>query len=402
MPAEFDIVSVLGHIALTRNLTERSRLQLAEHCERISILPRQRVLSSDSQGHHVYLVKGQMAKLQDGTTQRLTADAPHAPPVLLFADANADHVAASLTACHLLMIPADALATANAADLEVSDLELSGTETNLLNEIFDLIANKRLDLPTRPEIALHIQQLTLDNNSNLDALTDIIQKDATIAGGLLQATNSPLFRAAEPILSVRDAVIRLGFRNTRILTTNLALRQTFRARHAVTRAAMEEIWEEATLNSIFSFMVADAFGLLHRERALLAGLIAGIGAVPIIQYLEKRKNNLQKEFIDMLLPKLRSIVGILVVNYWALGEDLVTVAEHAYDWEYHATEPDYTSLVIVGRWSALLSTGKPVPPPETIPAFAVLGIPHPTSGGPIPEIATREQEFNSMNALFTL
>ena len=402
MQTDVDIAGLLGQCALTQAMSQSGRQSLAEQCDLAAVEAKQRLRAVDLVSHHVYLIEGQMATLVNKATQKLAAEPGVSPPIPLFSGGDSNAVAATLSRCVLLLIPVEALANLSANQLAVSDVEISSTETNVLNEIYDLISNKRLELPSRPEVALRIQELTQDSNSGLDELTEVIQRDPTVAGGLLHATNSPLFRASVPIQSVRDAVLRLGFRNTRMLTTNLALRQTFNARQPVTRDAMQQVWAESIAYSALSFLIADSTKLLNRERALLAGLIANIGAVPIIQYLEKRTRNLDHAYIDALIPKLRAVVGILVINYWGLGEDLVAVAEHAFDWGYQASEPDYVSIVIVARWAALQNAGQPVPPAESVPAFQKLGIDPPPEGGAIAFLAARERELRALKMMFNL
>ncbi len=400
MPSAPEIYPLLSEIDLTRDLSESTRQDLAQRCRWLELPAKQRLFADTTRGDHLFLVDGHIAALVDGATVQLEGHQGLTEPSLLFEDAPPDAVAATLTPCILFSMPVAALETARAERLEVGAIELDNTESALLAQLYELIANKRLELPARPEVALKIQQLTLNTDSGLDGLTEVIQSDGTIAGALLHATNSPLFRAAEPILSVRDAVVRLGFRNTRMLTTGLALRQSFKARHQVTQEAMKAFWTDAVACSAYCYLLSDTLGILHRERALLAGLVAGIGVVPVIQFLEMRDPDPQRDTVDTVIEHLRGITGMLVINYWGLGEDLVAVAEHAHDWSYATEAPDYASLVILARWSVLQSEGRPHPEPATVPAFGVLGVPIPPSGEGIAALASQQQELQSLKNMF--
>lgn len=396
-------LSLLAVIELTRDLPQATCEELARHCRLGEVAPKQRIRVTDVKGGRLYLVDGHAVRLVNGVGERLQSYQGLSDPIEVFGEVNgSDDSLITETKCVLLRIPAAALEAALSASLEVSDIELDATEGTFLAELYELISSNRLELPARPEVALKIQELTDDPDAGVAELTEVIQRDGTIAGALLHATNSPLFRGAKEILSVRDAVLRLGFRNTRMLTTNLALRQTFKARQESTRAAMQAVWEESVICSAFSYLLSDRLGFLHRERALLAGLVSGIGAVPIIQFLEVRNQDAGSVRIETLIDKLSSITGVLVINYWGLGEDLLGAAEHSGDWGYLASEPDYASISIVARWAALQSEGRPHPDAAEVPSFRVLGLVPPEQGEPIAQLAASGEELQSLKSMFNL
>jgi HD-like signal output (HDOD) protein len=401
MQSTFEIFHLLSEIELTCDLSDAARQELAHQCYLEVWTVKQQMRAEEMVDDYLLLIDGRIARRENNLTARIENQKGNVPPVI-FGHAIPGTRAITLSPCTVLRIPVAALDAARSENVEVNDIELDATESHLLAELYELIGAKRLQLPVRPEIALKIQQLTNDQNSSIDTLTEIIQGDGAVAGGLLHATNRPLFRAAKPIRSIRDAVVRLGFRNTRMLTTNLALRQTFKARYTTTREAMKQVWAEGVLCSAFAYLLADTLGVLHRERALLAGLVADIGAVPIIQFIERRDPEPQRAMIDALVARLSPITGMLVINYWELGEDLIAVAEHFHDWTYHAKQPDYASLVLLARWAMLHREGKPHPPAETVPAFRVLGVPRPAPGDGIATLDHLDRELQSLQDMFTL
>lgn len=402
-PETLEAFSILTEIELTRDLSEEDRGRLAEQCRIEEHSLKHRMRLTEQKPDRLFLVDGHVARLENGVIERLQAFQGLSEPIDLMGESLApDACLVTETPCLFLRIPAAALDAVRSSGTEVSDIELDPAEGEFLAELYHLINNNQLVLPARPEVALKIQEMTNDPESGIDALTEIIQRDGTIAGALLHATNSPLFRAAKEIKTIREAVLRLGFRNTRMLAVNLALRQAFRAKNEITHAAMQESWTESVLCSAYGYVIAEVSRRLERERALLAGLVAGIGAVPIIQFLETRGQNQTLPRVQSLVAKLASITGVLVINYWGLGDDLVTVAEHYGDWGYHADEPDYASIAIVARWAAMQSEGREVPDAGTVPAFALLGLTPPPPGEPIAELVGSERMLDNLKSMFNL
>ncbi|MFD2112930.1 HDOD domain-containing protein [Thiorhodococcus fuscus] len=403
MQQTFEVPSLLAQIELTQDLAEEALNALSAQCWFGELGPKKRIRSVDVRAHRLFLVDGNMVRVYDGVTERLQSFHGLSDPIDLFPEARDEgDCVITETACKLLRIPVAALEAALSNSTQVDDIDLDPTEAAFLAELYQLITDNRLELPARPEVALKIQELTSDPDAGIDELTEIIQHDGTIAGALLHATNSPLFRAAKEILSVRDAVLRLGFRNTRMLTTNLALRQAFKAKHTATRDAMARVWSDGVLCSAYSYLISDVLKVQHRERALLAGLVAGIGAVPIIQFIEMRDADPDPNLIESLVYKLSSITGVLVINYWGLGEDLVKVAEESSNWGYEAEEPDYASIGLVAKWAMLQSEGRPHPDAAEVPAFRTLGLPPPEPGEPIAALADSGETLESLKSMFNL
>ncbi|WP_018873840.1 HDOD domain-containing protein [Thioalkalivibrio sp. ALJ16] len=398
------IDALLKDMDLTSSLSDQARSELASACTARELEAGRRMRPQDVDDRYLFLVQGQLVRVSGGSPARISVDAadPESPMQMFDNNSGQQDFIITEKPCQILEVPTAALERAHSASLVVHDTDLDDTEGAFFGELYDLITSNRLELPTMPEIALRIQELTNDPDADLDKLTEVIQRDGTIAGALLHATNSPLFRASKQIQSVRDAVNRLGFRNTRMLAMNMALRQAFKARHASTREAMEQSWKHGALQSAYSYLIADSLKQLDRERALLAGLVAGIGAVPIIQFVELREAQPDTERVQSLVRRLSNLAGVLVINYWDLGSDLVTVAEHAGDWGYRANAPDYASMALVAEWAARRAEGESVPEASEVAAFEVLGITQPSAGEPIAFLEERTEDLAELRAMFNV
>jgi HD-like signal output (HDOD) protein len=352
----------------------------------------------------LFLADGHALCRYDGFERQVDSCLGLSAPVELFEDGHRkDDLVLADSTCLLLRFPASALdAFEEGPALEVSDIELDELESDFLTELFELIDTNRLELPARPEVALQIQQLTRDPEVGIEELTKLIQRDATIAGALLHTTNSPMFRAAKEISSVRDAVIRIGFDNTRKLITNLALRQIFKAQRRESRDAMLAVWNESVHCAVFSHLLASELGLLNPDRALLAGLISNIGAVPIIRFIDKRPHYAESVQISEMVAKLRGIIGVLVINYWGLGADMITVAENSSHWSYRAAKPDYASIALIAHWATLHEEGLEHPPASEVPAFEVLRLSIPEDGQGLVELEHRADSLKQLRQILGL
>lgn len=402
MPKHPEIVELLAQIGLPSELSETQLEQLADQCQLTPVKPNWLIYRRDLNTRRLFLADGHALCRYDGVERQIDSCLGLSAPVELFEHGGSDDdLVLADTTCLLLRFPASALDALEAdAVLEVSDIELDDVESDFLGELYELIDANCLELPARPEVALQIQQLTQDPEVGIEELTKLIQSDGTVAGALLHTTNSPIFRAAKEISSVRDAVIRIGFDNTRKLATNLAFRQAFTARRKQSRDAMLAVWNESAHCAVFSQLLSSELKLLNPDRALLAGLISNIGAVPIIRFIDKRPEYAGTVQLNEMVAKLRGIIGVLVISYWGLGADMIRVAETSNNWSYRAAEPDYASIVLVARWATAHEEGLEHPPASEVPAFEVLKLAIPEEGQSIIEIENSATALKELRRVF--
>jgi len=398
--------AVIAHMEIAKGLSEQVRAELASQSRLLRLDQGKRILRRqiDHQlgGQRLFLVDGNVVRACDGLERELDSCFGLSDPVPLFEETGSeDDTIVTQSRCLLLGVPTALLSKAGMEDAQVDELELDDAEGGFLAALYERINSNQLELPARPEVALRIQKLTADPDAGIAELTELIQSDATLAGALIHATNSPRFRAAKEITSVRDAVVRIGFSNTRMLATNLALRQVFKAKHQVSRDAIAEVWAGSVLCSAYCSVLSRKLSLLDPDRALLAGLLASVGAVPIIQFFDEHVGAAgDRQQLDDLLDKLLSVTGVLVVNYWELGADLVAVAEESTRWDYQAAEPDYASLSVVARWAAWAHHGRSRPPATEVPAFACLGMQAPGEDGVLAELEGSEAALERLQNMF--
>lgn len=402
MSESVTLSAVLAGMELTRGLSEQGRRELEVHARLLRVDRGKRLRRSQLGSRRLFLVDGHVVRACDGIERELDSCVGLSQPLELFEDSGSeDDSIVTQASCLLLAAPGGLLEGKANGAAAVEDIELDDIEGEFLAELYENINSDQLELPARPEVALRIQKLTADPDAGVAELTELIQTDATLAGAVIYATNSPRFRAAKEITSVRDAIIRLGFSNTRILATTLALRQVFTAKHLAAREAMADVWSESVLRSAYSHLLSEKLRLLNPDRALLAGLLASVGAVPIIQFYDQRGSEVKgRAELDHLLGKLIGVTGVLVINYWELGSDLVTVAEQSGSWDYQAPVPDYASLTIVARWAALAQKGRARPPVSEVPAFATLNLSTPGDDGVLAELAGSEILLARLQDLF--
>ena len=251
-------------------------------------------------------------------------------------------------------------------------------EKAFLNDLFNAIDQRKLTLPTLPEVALRVRDAVESDKSSASQVAEIIATDAAISARLLQVVNRPLYRGRNPIDNLQMAVARLGTRLVRSLVVSLIMQQMFQATSDVLDKRFRQIWEESVQIAAISRVLAQNLRHLDKEQALLAGLIHNIGALPILTMVENRSELTEDAAeLDRLIELLSPQIGQHILQEWNFSESLVDVPKYFTQLEYaHAGDADYVDVVIVGRLQTLMGTDHPVNNEDwsSIPAFSKVGL----------------------------
>lgn len=362
-------------------LTQASREKLADEVRHEELPPRVKLSASEGHSSLVYVVRGTLTLVSEtNSIESIRAGTPRAlKPV--FQGSRTELFAFSTTAAEILLVNRDVVeklqSEDNLAGYDVQDVEVSSFESQVFERVYNACRTGQLKLPSMPEVALQLRNTAQDPNVKVSDLSRIIQGDPIVAGRVVQAANSPLYRGQHPISGVKDAIVRLGLDTSRNLAISLAVKNTFQAKSSFLRERMYALWEHSVQVSSLCYMLARAHPPLDPERALLAGLVHDIGEIPILTYPEFDIEQVEVAAFAEALKKLRSVAGVLVLTSWEFDPSIVSVAEAAEDWLRNpSAEADYCDLVVAAQ--LCLSADSILPqlelPAKEIPALRKLGL----------------------------
>lgn len=379
---DMNLAQILGELVPVKELGEPNLDRLAEAAETQTLSPGDKLTSNNETTWLVYLLEGKLGLASMGRAAGgLEAGTPRAKLPVFSDRANNDFAVAEGSATILRVDKALFGKLLNDEHLSgyqvVSDLEVSDQESALFQEIYAAYQEKKLELPPMPEVALRIRRMADDPDVGIPELAKVVQMDAAVAGAVMHAANSPLFMGAQPVSSIRDAVVRLGLKTTHNLATSIAMRQTFQLKSSLVKERVQSLWERSVNVSALSYVIAKRQGRpFDPDRALLAGLLHEIGTVPILSYVEKHKLQPAPEELDHIIAKLNSMIGVLILSYWGLDGDLITVVEEAQNWSRDpAPEPDYADIVLVARaYNGAYEPCSQCPPLTELPALKKLNL----------------------------
>lgn len=210
-----------------------------------------------------------------------------------------------------------------------------GTRTpppNVARAVEQLIFGEDPSLPMLPEVALEVMKVCRDPDADPRTLAALVERDPQIAGRVTRMANSAAYASVAPILSLPQALSRLGF--SRVSEIALAV---------ACQARLFDIpgFESRLRGVLYRSALAGGFAreIARRQRrnveeAFLAGLLHDIGK-PLVLQAAVDAGALNDEgaepYLETLLQRYHALAGARLIESWALGEELATVVatQHA-------------------------------------------------------------------------
>ncbi|WP_083250674.1 HDOD domain-containing protein [Acidihalobacter aeolianus] len=296
----------------------------------------------------------------------------------LFADGLDVEFAAAITSTRLLSISRRALEATLAAETshyEVGEQSLSSTEGELLEQFYKALSDGKMQLPSMPEIALRIRELTADEDASLNDLAKVIQIDPSLTARLIQAANSAAYRGTRAVGSVREAITRLGLKRTASLAFSITMHNVFKAKSAKISHQMQSLWENSVEVSAIAYIIARHSRLMDPDHALLAGLMHRVGAVPILLFSENLDTH--DADVNLAINRLAPMIGGVLLKEWGFAQDIVQAIEEGEQWTRNPDAPaDLCDIVIAARLYADIRNDRtlPIDSLNEAPAFRKLGL----------------------------
>ena len=400
--------SVLPNLIPIKELSDANRATLAEQASVSELAPGDRLTARDETGSMLYLLAGKLGLASQGKQAgEVEAGTPRAA-LPLFSDRGNHDFAVAESASKVLRVDkalfAKLLNEENLAGYQVaSEVEVSETESAVFAEVYAAYQAEKLELPAMPEVAMRLRQAASDPDVGIPEISKIIQMDAAVAGAVLHAANSPLFRGSSEISTIKDALVRLGLKTTQSLATSIAMRQTFQVNSAAIKKRMRQLWEDSVHVSALSFIIARRVGApFDPERALLAGLLHDIGGVPILQYIEKCSLDPTPAEIDAVIEKLHGPIGVLVMKFWNFDPEITAVVDETDNWMRDTGDAaDYCDIVLAARRYSYVDTPRDaeLPALDQMPAFRKLKLGDVDDEGHVEVLQEAEDEINGIKSM---
>lgn len=217
------------------------------------------------------------------------------------------------------------------------------------------------DLPGIPGIVSQVISLLDNPDADPDKIADLILSDQVLAARVLWVVNSPLFRVATEITSVKRALLHIGFQAIRELILTRYFVDAFK--NLEQPFDIKVFWLHSFNVGAVSRLVAGKVGYRDSEKAYLAGIVHDIGKVFLGHYLRKeygemlagingtryRTYEAEQEFFGTT----HSEVGLCLAQRWNFPPDYCDIISYHHTSELAILDPILTAIVSLSDFFCL-------------------------------------------------
>jgi len=138
-------------------------------------------------------------------------------------------------------------------------------------------------IPPCPAILTKLMKEMRGDEPDFGKITRLISEDASLAAAMLKTVNSAFYGLRNKATSVQQAIILLGLREVRRLTTRILLRDAFSSGSS---ERMEQYWESSSAIAQISSFLAGHFGGFDRDEAFTYALFRDCGMLAMMESYE--------------------------------------------------------------------------------------------------------------------
>jgi putative nucleotidyltransferase with HDIG domain len=207
----------------------------------------------------------------------------------------------------------------------------SGVPSAVRAQLLSKLSEGSLELPLLPGVAMEITSAAAKEDTDARTLADMLKRDAAMSAHVLRIVNSPMYSPRSQIVSLQQAVARVGAGKIREIALVIACRTgVFKAK------GYEQEIDEVFKHSIATALFAQEIARNTRnnvEDAFLCGLLHDVGRPVLLQalvtLLRDARVTADRESVLGLVSELHESAGAALAKSWTLPDTVATaLAQH--------------------------------------------------------------------------
>lgn len=232
--------------------------------------------------------------------------------------------------------------------MEVPEQTLPPLPPVIRKMLAEAMENGSLELPHLPGTAAEI--MSLCNNEEVEAreLAELVERDQSIASHVLKTANSVMYAPTEPIVSLQQAISRMGITALRDIAMSITLKgNVFDVPGYGVK--VRNMWMHSAVTAMYSREVARK---LRRsvEGAFLVGLLHDAGKPLVMQNLvrlaaKKTDKPIPPVIMEAAMNEFHANIGAKMVEAWNMPNWMVECVRYHHD--YKKAEEQRDELLIV-------------------------------------------------------
>ncbi|HTE51056.1 MAG TPA: HDOD domain-containing protein [Kofleriaceae bacterium] len=238
------------------------------------------------------------------------------------------------------------------------------------DELGRRIAAGALDLPAPPDAAARVIAAASRDDADLGRISELVRRDPALAAQLLRIANSSLFAAPAPIVSLQQAVLRLGLDGLRKAAYVVASRSAM-LRVVGREAELRRIYRHSLLAAGWAQELARA-RRLPVEEAFLCGLLHDVGRAVLWQAAADLVA--PDDVVAAAIDRHHAAAGAAVLATWPAGGAVAEVVRRHHDPAPEGAPARMIHLLALADHLAQVAPDQDIAPELPVAALAALAL----------------------------
>jgi putative nucleotidyltransferase with HDIG domain len=187
-----------------------------------------------------------------------------------------------------------------------------------------------LELPLLPGVAMDITSAAAREDVDTRSIAEMLKRDPSLSAHVLRIVNSPVYSPRAQIVSLQQAVARVGAVKIREIALVIACRTgVFKAKGY--EREIDEVFRHSIATALFAQEIARQTRN-NVEDAFLCGLLHDVGRPVLLQalvtLLREAHASADRAAVLELVRELHESAGAALAKAWTLPETVVTALAH--------------------------------------------------------------------------
>ncbi|MEQ3515316.1 HDOD domain-containing protein [Pseudoalteromonas sp. BZB3] len=226
---------------------------------------------------------------------------------------------------------------------------------------------KQIDnIPMLPSVISQLLSLSVDDPDYFNKVIKLAESDPTFAIRIIKLSNTVPFGIRSPIISIHDAVIRVGIDQIHNLLASIAVTLVF----VPVTDAEKRLWQHSLEVACLARLIASHLKECHvkPEQAYLAGLLHDLGLFLRFQESQNKFNHIDDyvwstpaQFVEsekQLFDEPHAVLSEQICRHWKIPKCISNIVAHHHHYElsaHHELNEEEMHLVRIIQLSDLCS-----------------------------------------------
>jgi HD-like signal output (HDOD) protein len=211
----------------------------------------------------------------------------------------------------------------------------------------------KIEIPSFPDVAVRIRKVLADENCDASQVAKVVGAEPAMAARMLQMANSAALNPnGNKITELKSAIARVGFSNVRTASLTYAMDQLKNAPALLPiRKPLNDLWERSVKVAAMAFVTARRWTKVNADKAMLAGLMHGMGRVYILTRAVKHPALFADvEAYQQIVRDWNSQIAKAVLDSWDISPDIIEAVEQYEDLGRAGSgAPDLTDVLTIAN-----------------------------------------------------